>query len=266
MTRNYKAAAGSAVAATMSIAPLWLLRNIELAAQLGQGKGWGTATVTREVKAALSLLSPEQRIDLVALDIGANVGNWTEALIAACPGAKVHAYEPGTVAFERIEQRLGSESRVSLHRCAFGREAGVATLWSDVPGSVLASLDRRRLDHHGLEFSHSEEVTVTTLDATFETISDRPSLVKMDVEGREFDVLTGGGEALASVQVVQFEFGGCNIDSRTYFQDYWYLFKDTGFDMYRIGPRGVRLMKSYSEGDECFRTTNFYAARPKRHR
>lgn len=55
----------------------------------------------------------------------------------------------------------------------------------------------------------------------------------MAVEGHELDVLAGAEEALKSVQLVQFEFGGCNIDTRTYFQDFFYFFQQHGFAIHR---------------------------------
>jgi hypothetical protein len=83
----------------------------------------------------------------------------------------------------------------------------------------------------------------------------------MDVEGHELDVLMGGLNTLTLAQVVQFEFGGCNIDTRTFFQDFWYLLTDAGFALYRISDSGPVRIPQYSELDECFRTTNYLAVR-----
>ena len=46
-----------------------------------------------------------------------------------------------------------------------------------------------------------------------------PDLIKIDVEGHELDVLDSGRETVSRVWVVQFEFGGYNIDTRTCFHD-----------------------------------------------
>ena len=60
---------------------------------------------------------------------------------------------------------------------------------------------------------------------------------------------------------MQFEFGGCNIDSWTHFQDFYYFFRDAGFRLYRLGPKGLDLIERYSELDEAFTTTNYFAQR-----
>ena len=191
-----KTAAASIVSRGMSLLPLALLQKMELAAQLGQGKGWGTDTVQNEVRAGLELLGARTQ-PLVVADVGANVGLWTEALLAMVPDATVHAFEPSGAAFAALCSRMSGNAAVHLHRAAVGREPGTATLWSDTAGSVLASLERRRLDHRDISFDHAEEVQVVTLDDVFST-SAAPSLLKIDVEGRELDVLAGATKVLES--------------------------------------------------------------------
>ncbi len=57
-----------------------------------------------------------------------------------------------------------------------------------------------------------------------------------------------------------FEFGGCNIDTRTYFQDFYYFFEDVGMRVLRITPSGfLTPIDSYKEVYEQFTTTNFVA-------
>jgi len=84
--------------------------------------------------------------------------------------------------------------------------------------------------------------------------------IKIDIEGHELDALRGMGERVSDVKIIQFEFGGCNIDTRTYFQDFWYFFKSKNFRIYRITPAGCKLIPAYKESDEFFLTTNYIAA------
>ena len=48
-------------------------------------------------------------------------------------------------------------------------------------------------------------------------------LLKLDVEGNELLALKGLSDSIEYIKIIQFEFGGSNIDSRTYFQDFYYL-------------------------------------------
>ncbi len=198
----------------------------------------------------------------MVVDVGANVGTWTLEALKSFPGAQIHAFEPSAVAFAALAAAVGGETRVSLEQMALGDENGEAVLYADVSGSGLASLSKRRLDHLGLDFSYEEQVEVMTLESWSRSRGiGKVDVLKLDVEGHEMDVLRGAGTLLESMSVVQFEFGGCNIDSRTFFQDFWYLLSESGFKIYRLGPSGLSALSNYSERDEVFVTTNYFAGR-----
>ena len=63
------------------------------------------------------------------------------------------------------------------------------------------------------------------------------------------------------INTISIEFGGCNIDSRTFFQDFWYFLHERGmWRIFRIAPAGYLVaLPAYREAYEQFRTTNFVA-------
>ena len=63
-----------------------------------------------------------------------------------------------------------------------------------------------------------------------------------------------------SIDIVTFEFGGGNIDTRTFFRDFYYFFKANSMTLFRITPSGYLFpMRSYKEIDEQFRAVNYLA-------
>jgi len=65
-----------------------------------------------------------------------------------------------------------------------------------------------------------------------------------------------------SIDIVCFEFGGTNIDSKTYFRDLWRFLQKRQYSVYRITPAGYLFhVDKYKEYYEQFRTTNFVALR-----
>ena len=70
-------------------------------------------------------------------------------------------------------------------------------------------------------------------------------IFKLDIEGHEIDALKGVGEAINYIKIIQFEFGGCNIDTKTYFRDLWFFFKEKNFDLFRISPLGLIKIINY---------------------
>jgi FkbM family methyltransferase len=223
-----------------------------------QGKGFGVASIGREVEFVRQGLARPARL---AVDIGGNVGDYTAELRRTTPGLEIHIFEPSRANLVRLRERFGSDAHIALAPYAVSDKTGEASLFSDRPGSGLGSLAHRRLDHFNIDFNYSETVqTVRFEEYWLERLGRRPiDIVKFDIEGHELAALTGMGGALAASGVIQFEFGGCNIDTRTYFQDFWYFFQANGFDLYRMTPFGLQRIERYSEGDEFFSTTNYLA-------
>lgn len=236
-----------------------LLGKLERSMARRQGKGWGAGSVQHELNAAGSLTG-NAALSL-AIDVGGNVGNYTAAIRKAHPDAQVHVFEPSQTNIATLAERFDGDRHVTVQPYALASSVMEATLFSDKPGSGLGSLTRRRLDHRGNDFDVSESVKTVVFDDYWkEELQSQPiDLLKLDIEGHELDALNGSVEALAHTRLVQFEFGGCNIDTRTFFQDFWYFFNERNFDLYRIAPGGVARIDKYRERDEYFSTTNYLA-------
>jgi len=199
-------------------------------------------------------------------DVGANKGNFTKLILDVFGhrNAEIHLFEPSKATFKLLKENIRSE-KVTLNNKGLGKEYGTFPFYTDFPGSGTASLTKRNLEFIGVDFYYSEDVLIDTLD-NYCLVNDIKDidLLKIDVEGHELDVLEGSKEMLKRkmIKMISFEFGGCNIDTRTFLRDFYYLFKEFGFLLHRITPSGYFfLLDAYSEKLEQFRTTNFIAIR-----
>jgi hypothetical protein len=123
----------------------------------------------------------------------------------------------------------------------------------------MASLSQRNLKHLNIEFEKFENVAIRRLDDFFVETSIKPNFFKIDVEGHELAVLIGLGDYINDLKVIQFEFGGTDIDSRVLFQDFWKFFESKKFDLFRLTPRGKIRVDTYKENDEVFCFTTYFA-------
>ncbi len=235
-----------------------LLSRIERRAAYGQGKGYGATTVEQEVQLLQSVLtSPPQ----LAVDIGGNIGSYTASLRRRNPSLEIHTFEPSATNIAKLKERFKADALVKLVPLAISDKPGAATLFSNEPGSGLGSLAQRRLEHFNIPFDTRETVTTMRFEDYWKSAlnSRAIDMVKLDIEGHELAALKGFGEALHATRALQFEFGGCDIDTRTYFQDFWYFFRDQHFEISRMTPFGLVRISHYNERDEFFSTTNYIA-------
>jgi FkbM family methyltransferase len=234
------------------------INRIERKSAYAQGKGYGTATIRHEVKLVLRLL---KETPLLAIDIGGNIGEYTAELRRTNPNLEIHIFEPSATNIDKLKRRFESDKNIKLVPLAVSDISGSTSLFSNEPGSGLASLTKRKLDHLNIAFDFKESIHTVRFEDywIYELNRKHMDIVKLDIEGHELSALNGFGEAIKEMSVVQFEFGGCNIDTRTYFQDFWYYFKDKNFEIFRITPLGLEKIERYRESDEFFSTTNYIA-------
>jgi FkbM family methyltransferase len=224
-----------------------------------QGKGSGAFSILDEIKACKKLLK-NRNIKFI-FDVGANKGEYTNELLKHYKEANYYLFEPNLLNYEKLNMRFINCKNIKIINKALADKDGDDFLYSDKSGSGLGSLNKRRLDHFNINFDVKERINLTRLD-TFLKDLDKDLIIdyfKIDVEGAEIKVLHGMGKFINRIKLIQFEFGGCNIDSRTFFQDFWYYFRGNNFDLFRITLSGPKKINFYNESDEYFKTTNYIA-------
>lgn len=198
--------------------------------------------------------------DAVLFDVGANVGDYSIALRRCFPFANIFAFEPSSINFQNLDISL-TDKNVITFNIGFGESEGNFALYSNQRYSGISSLFNRQLTHLDIEMQSFEEVEIKSIDKfCMEQAISNIHLLKLDTEGSEFSILKGAKKMIESdkIQYIQFEFGGCNIDSRTYFKDFFYLLSPK-YRLFRILQDGLQPIENYSEDLEVFLTTNFLA-------
>jgi len=237
------------------------LRITVRAFQQAQGLGWGALTIQAEAKYAAEFLKQSGVKSPLIFDVGANLGTWSIAMQHQLTSSEIIAFEPSSTTCKSLQNNTSNINQIHVQQLGFSDFIGTTSLYSNAPESGFASLSKRRLDHFGIALNIEEVVEITTLDRFTEELGRYPDLIKLDVEGHEINVLIGGEKTIENVRVVQFEFGGCNLDTKSSFQDFWYWFTERHFDIYRLTPIGVKKLIEYSEADEIYQTTNYFAVR-----
>lgn len=178
-----------------------------------------------------------QKENIILFDVGANVGTYTVLLNQDFnDNSKIFSFEPSKFTYKILTQNTQQFENVKLYNFGFGDKNASFTLYSNKERSGISSLFKRRLDHFNIDMDIKEDIEIKTID-NFCNDNNIAGIdfLKLDIEGNELKALNGAKAMLENhkVNYIQFEFGGCNIDYRTYFQDFNYLLKDN-YHIYRI--------------------------------
>jgi FkbM family methyltransferase len=157
----------------------------------------GSNAYEQKVDRALSsLLRPGDCV----WDVGANVGLYTERFAKAVgPNGKVVAFEPIASTCDVLRNRVRDFDWVQVRQEALGAKSGMATvLLDDDPTSPTNSLARTPPDGAG----RSQSVVIASGDELVARLAvPIPTVVKIDTEGFEEDVLWGSRELLRDPQL-----------------------------------------------------------------
>lgn len=202
----------------------------------------------------------------VFIDIGANLGLHTLAAARAMQGkGRIFAFEP----FEPTQRLLAESIRINeftsiveIHQAAVSNRAGRKTLY--LGGSS---------GHHSLyKIAQSSGALLQTVDVPLVKLSDivpesiSVSLIKIDVEGAELDVLDGAKSLIASkpsiAMIVEFGFAHLQRTGHTT-QDWLAAFKNLGFEFRAVNAHTGQLEAWTEEQLEAVDSVNLFFARPQ---
>ena len=165
------------------------------------------------------------------LDIGANIGSYTVLASKVC-GARSVSVEPDRSTLRALLENIrlnGIEDLVQIEACAIGGQNGEIkfSLGMDTTNKVV----------EGTSEVPFQIVQMRTLD---DIVKDqRPTFIKMDVEGYELEVLKGGTRTLENPSLLGLELETLDPEARQILGDY-------GFKIYRYMPHQRDLVAGAS--------------------
>ncbi len=199
----------------------------------------------------------------VVFDIGSHTGDWAAAALAINPALEIHCFEASPTTHRLLTART-PPLPVIANAFGLGAIAETRTLYSFGAGSNANSLYRRS----GLEArnypaqTETETVRIETVDGyCAEQGIAALDFMKIDTEGHELFVLQGARRLLTTkaIGAVQFEYGGCNIDSRVLLRDLFEFLGEVDYLPAKVMPDHVAVMKAYDTRLENFHYQNWLA-------
>jgi FkbM family methyltransferase len=148
----------------------------------------------------------ENRGVKVVYDVGANVGQFGTGLRQRGYAGKIISFEPVKSAFEALKSVAATDGNWDVRQCAIGSEAG--DVWVNVSANTQFSSIKSLSEKAASVDPESgivgrEKVACKTLDEV--AASQGPTLIKIDTQGFEREVLKGATRALSQAAGVFME-------------------------------------------------------------
>jgi FkbM family methyltransferase len=240
----------------------WFFRKLYFHAIYGMNYASPDHRANGELAAMRYVRDRVGRGDAVLFDVGANVGDYSLELRQCFgPAARIFAFEPAPTTYAQLQQTAASLAPMRTFNFGLSKAAATCELFTPAAGATIASVYQMRADHPWATRA-TEPIELRTLDEACAAEGiEAIDFLKIDVEGAEIDVLQGGRSMLdrGAVHFIQFEFGFRQVDSRTFFRDFFDLLGKQ-YRISRIVADGLCPLPKYGEELEVFYGVSNYLA------
>ena len=143
------------------------------------------------------------------VDIGANQGQFTKKILKVLPESKIFCFEPLPDEYNFLKKKFSNYPNISFFNYALGNKAGKTFFQKNKfsPSSSILEMSENHKANFPFTASTSKiEVMLERLDSFLKTINpDDKTLIKIDVQGYESEVILGGEEVIKRSKVILIE-------------------------------------------------------------
>jgi FkbM family methyltransferase len=195
----------------------WLSSNVRISSArvLRRLAGWldprpaGGAAVKSLVGDFFGMLQASGYKPTTIVDVGAHAGGWTKEVILHYPDASFVLFEPQTEMLPALESLKGGNTHVDINIVGVGAKSGTFALTIDSNRKDSSTFRHSAEAAEARGFSQ-RQISVVALDEFFESRGQVPSIVKIDAEGWDLDVIQGGERTIAGADIAFVECGILN--------------------------------------------------------
>lgn len=198
----------------------------------------------------------------IVIDGGANTGDYSLTVNQFCPACTIYAFEPVDSTFAELENNVKNYKNIIPVKKGLFKEncTKEINIFDSNEHSSLYNIKGVSYQSKNSKFielvsgdSFAKERNIHDID-----------LLKLDLEGAEYDALLGFENLLKEkrIKAIQFEYGYINITTKKLLADFYDLFDSYGYVVGKIYPKTVEF-REYEFKHEDFIGPNFIAVNKK---
>jgi FkbM family methyltransferase len=179
------------------------------------------------------------------IDVGANQGQFALAWKRFYPQSKVFSFEPVPETFQKLKTNTSGQKNIEVINMGLGNASGTLTIYKNGHSHAssflkVSGFQKEHIPETSME--QGEEVIVSTLDIMLPTFQPLgKSVLKLDVQGYEKEVLSGGGKVLRKIDYLIIEMSFQPMyEGETLFDEMNEFLKKMGFSI--VAPLGFLQM------------------------
>lgn len=188
----------------------------------------------------------------IILDVGAYVGEVSIELNKWFPMAKIYAFEPVKESFEKLQK----STQILKNILSFNIALGDKNQTTVIPIYSCGTINTLKDAQYDEVAKLTQEIKVFRLDEFLSEnkITGVIDILKIDVEGYEFEVLNGVGDYLQNIKFIVTEVGYQRTTTKTHFSDMDIFMESNNFELFNI----YDLMPTYNNRTKLSYSNNVY--------
>jgi len=203
----------------------------------------------------------------VFFDVGANVGDWSAALIKGGYVGRLVAIDPLSKNLSKVREKLTAHNYPNFDLCECAVSDRVENKKFFINTDPALSGHDSLFDMRSIGYKEGVdcvEVKCTTLDELAKQLNiSKINFLKIDVEGNELSVLKGAKSLLSqgSIDFIQIEFGHAARAARVYLHDIVQFVNEYNYKIFVIKPTGFLPLDFSPFTENRYSYINFLLAR-----
>lgn len=199
-----------------------------------------------------------KNLDIV-FDVGANIGDWSAAVLMAHSRVTIFAFEPVPELAERLLKRFGNKL-VHVNQIALSNQKKKST-FNYYPSAMAGGSFFEHVYLKDVPRIKFEVDTLTLDEFCGQYFIDHVNFLKIDTEGTELNILLGARKLLEEneIDIIQFEYGGAYPAAKATFKQVFQFLRSFGYVVFRIFKNNLVHIEQWRDALENYKCTNYLA-------